>query len=80
MENNEMMVSNESILDLTEEVVTKNDKGLRIAGSVAAAIIVGGLAYKFVVKPLIAKFKAKKQEQEHYQGEVVGVVRDDIDD
>lgn len=64
MENNEIMV-NEEIIEATEEVTTENSgNGLLIAAIVGGALLVGGIVYKKVIKPAIAKAKAKKEQKE----------------
>lgn len=56
----EIMLNENNIIETVG--VTDNKGLLKIAGIGAAVIIVGGLTYKFAIKPLIAKFKAEKQE------------------
>lgn len=69
MENNEIMV-NDEVIEATEEIVeTKTGNGLLIAAGVGAALIVGTIIYKKVIKPAIAKAKAKKAESEMINGE-----------
>ena len=63
METNEIMTTNESVIDeVTTEIanVDSGKAGKIVAGAVAT-VLVGGLIYKFVVKPLVAKHKAKKE-------------------
>lgn len=43
--------------------VTNSNNGLMVAVGVGLAAI-AGLGYKFVVKPLVAKHKAKKESEE----------------
>jgi flagellar biosynthesis/type III secretory pathway M-ring protein FliF/YscJ len=72
MENEVMM--NEEVLETTEEVCeAESGKGL-IALAVVGTIIVGGIVFTKVIKPAIAKIKAKKAakadaeyETEEYQ-------------
>ena len=60
MENEEIMLAEE-----IEEVATLNSgRGWKIAAGVGAAALVGGLIYKFVAKPVIAKIKARKNQDE----------------
>lgn len=57
METNEIMTEvNES----TEEVANANTNGYKIAAGIGLVIVVGGIAYKYAIKPAIAKIKAKK--------------------
>lgn len=66
MEPNEMMVNEkvvETATEATEEIVKKSsDKGFKIAAGVGLAIVLGGLAIKYVVIPTANKIKAKKQQ------------------
>ena len=69
MENNEIMV-NEDVIEVTEEIaVTKSNTGLKIAAGVGLGLIVGAVVYKKVIKPAIAKIKAKKEESTVIEGE-----------
>lgn len=71
MENNEILV-NEDVIETTEEIMTdSSNKGLIVAG-VACALVVGAIVYKKLIKPAIAKRKAKKQ------GEVIELSEDDL--
>lgn len=66
MENKEIMANEEVMEVMTEEIATV-DSGKNIAAVIGVAALVGGaiaLGYKFVVKPIIAKVKAKKEQQE----------------
>lgn len=60
----EEIMNNEEVLETTEEeevVDQKSHKGLVAIAVAGAAALVGGIAYKKIVKPLIAKRKAKKE-------------------
>lgn len=60
MEKNEIM-GTEEVMDVTEEVATKGpSKGLKVAAGIGIAVLVAGLSYKFVIKPIAAKIKANK--------------------
>jgi hypothetical protein len=62
METNEIMTNAEDIMDVTEEVATcGGSKTLKIAGVVTGAALVGIAAYKYAIKPLWAKLKAKHE-------------------
>lgn len=64
METNEIM-ENEEVIETTEEIVkTSSGKGLKIAAGVGLTVLVGGLLCKYVVIPAVAKYKARKQEQQ----------------
>ncbi len=62
MEENKIM-NNEEVIEVTEEIVSKtaSHKVLKMAAGVGLTVIVGGIAYKYIVKPAIAKHKAKKE-------------------
>lgn len=66
MEPNEMMVNEEVVetaTEATEEIVKKSSgRGFGIAAGVGLAIVVGGLAVKYVIIPTANKIKAKKQQ------------------
>lgn len=72
METNEIMV-NEDVIDLTEEFTTNENfgKSFKIGVGIGLAIIGGGITYKYVLKPVIARIKARKEEQD---------VKNDTDD
>lgn len=57
------ILTNENVVETAEEVVeTVNScKGMKIAAGVGGAVILGIIAYKFIVKPIIAKVKAEKE-------------------
>lgn len=62
METNEIMTNAEDIMDVTEEVATcGGSKTLKIAGVVTGATLIGVVAYKYAIKPLWAKLKAKHE-------------------
>lgn len=62
METNEIMTNAEDIMDVTEEVSTcGGSKTLKIAGVVTGAALIGVAAYKYAIKPLWAKLKAKHE-------------------
>lgn len=57
MENTEIM-NNEVIETTTEVVETGMSKGLKVAAGIGVSVVVGYVAYKYVVKPVVAKIKA----------------------
>ena len=62
METNEIMTNAEDIMDVTEEVATcGGSKTLKIAGVVTGAALIGVVAYKYAIKPLWIKLKAKHE-------------------
>lgn len=69
MENEVMM--NEEVIEATEEVVeAESGKGL-IALAAVGTIIVGAIVYKKIVKPTIAKIKARKAAKAEADVEVI---------
>lgn len=64
----EIKANEETMIEAAEEVVQNVDltKGLKIAGIGAAAIAGGYFAYKYAVKPIIAKLKSKSDERDGY--------------
>lgn len=84
MEPNEMMVNEEVVetaTEATEEIVKKSSgKGFKIAAGVGLAIVLGGLAIKYVVIPTANKIKAKKQQDSDViDGEFEEVADDDTE-
>lgn len=74
MDTNEIM-TNEEVIDVTEEIATAGSgNGIKVAAGVGLTVLVGFVAYKYVYKPVVAKNKAKK-EQQRINAEV-----DDFDD
>ena len=70
METNEIM-TNDVVAEATETIVTEVSSNKNLMKTVAkiggTAIIAGGalhLSYKYVIKPLIAKFKAKDEQSD----------------
>ena len=60
METNEIM-NNEEVMDTTEEIVkTASKGGFSKVAAIGVAMIAGGLAYKFVVAPVVGKLKEIK--------------------
>lgn len=57
------ILTNENVVETAEEVVetVNSRKGMKIAAGVGGAVIFGVIAYKFIVKPIIAKVKAEKE-------------------
>jgi hypothetical protein len=56
------IMTNEEIVESVGEVVTEDNTGLKIAGGIGVAVLVGMVAYKYGIKPIIAKIKAKDSE------------------
>ena len=74
MDTNEIMV-NEEVIETTEEIVTASSgKGFKVTAGVGLTVLGGFVAYKYVIKPVIAKIKAKKEQQ------MIDAEFDDFDD
>ena len=74
MNTNEIMV-NEEIIETTEGIATASSgKVFKVAAGVGLTVLGGFVAYKYVIKPVMAKIKDKK-EQQRINAEV-----DDFDD
>lgn len=77
MENNEIMV-NEEVMETVEEVTSNaHGNGLVIAAVGAAVVGAGYLIGKKIVKPMIAKHKAKKELEKSQQEDAI--ITDDCD-
>lgn len=73
MDTNEIM-TNEEVIDVTEEIATASSrKGIKVAAGIGLAVL-GGFAYKYLIKPTIAKNKTKKEQQR------INAEADDFDD
>ena len=63
MDNNEIML-NEDVIEVTEEIATAGfGKGFKVAAGVGLTSLGGFVAYKYAIKPIVAKIKAKKKQQ-----------------
>ncbi len=60
MDNNEIMV-NEEVMEI---VTSEAGKGFKIAAGIGLAALGSLIVYKYVVKPIVAKIKTKKAQQE----------------
>ena len=66
METNEIM-NNEEVIEVTEGIATASSgKGLKIAVGIGLAVLASGLAYQYIIKPMVVKIKAKKEAQKIY--------------
>lgn len=59
----ENIMTNEEVIEVAEEI-TKNDgyKVLKVVGGIGLAVLVGAVAYRYIAKPVIARYKAKKMK------------------
>lgn len=65
METNEIMTNDEVMFEVAEDIVpAESGNGLKIALGIGLAVLVGGVVYKYVVKPIWCKVKAAKEEAE----------------
>ena len=64
MNTNEIMV-NEEVIETTEGITTASSgNGIKMAVGIIALAVIGGVgAYRYIVKPMVAKIKAKKEQQ-----------------
>lgn len=64
METNEIM-NNEEVMETTTEEIDKASSGkeFKVAAGVGLAVLAGVVIYKYVGKPMIAKIKARKEQQ-----------------
>ena len=60
MDTKEIMV-NDEVLETVEEVATTDSKWMTIAPIVGLSILGGMAIYKYVIKPTMAKIRAKKE-------------------
>lgn len=64
MNNNEIMV-NEDAIEVTEEIATAGfGKGFKVAAGVGLTVLGGFVAYKYVIKPVVAKIKSQERTAE----------------
>ena len=69
---NEIMTN--EIAESVEEIVkTSSAKGLKAAAGIGLLAVVGGLTYKFAVKPMYAKLKAKRNSKTSSEDDVIDI-------
>lgn len=72
MDKNEIMTA-EEVMEVTEEVATAGfGRTFKVTAGIGLAVLVGGIAYKYIVKPMVAKAMTKQEQPEM----VVEVVTD----
>lgn len=84
MENTKIM--NDEVIEATEEVIENADmsKGIKIAAGIGLSVVVGCVAHKYVVKPVVANIKARinqkkmaaEEQQMYADAEVVDTVEE----
>lgn len=63
MDTNEIMV-NEEVIETTEGIATAGSgKVFKKAAGVGLIVLGGFVAYKYVIKPVVAKIKTKKEQR-----------------
>ena len=63
MDTNEIM-ANEEVIEVTEEIATASSgNGIKMAAGIGLVVLGGVAAYKYIVKPMVVKIKAKKERQ-----------------
>lgn len=63
---NEEIMVNELIEETADKITTtrSSGKGFKVAAGVGLTVLVGVVAYKYVIKPVVAKIKAQKEQIE----------------
>lgn len=63
MDENINKIVNEEVTKTTEEIATASSgKGFKVAAGVGLTVLGGFVAYKYIIKPIMAKIKAKHGE------------------
>ena len=61
MEENNVL-NNEEVMEVTEKITNRDSKkGIKIAAGIGLTVLTGIIVYKYVLKPVAAKIKAKKE-------------------
>ena len=75
MENEKILVHDE-VIDAAEKIVDVGfGKGFKVATVIGLTILVSGITYRYIVKPIVAKIKTRKEQQ--LLDDVVENVHDD---
>lgn len=63
MENKEI-ITNDEIVDTTEGIaMSYSEKAIKIVAGTGLALLAGFITYKYIIKPITAKIKAKKDQK-----------------
>ena len=66
----EKIITNEEIIETAEKITeASSGKVLGVAAGIGLATLAGVIVYKYVAKPAIAKFKAKRDGSDIIEGE-----------
>lgn len=82
MENNEIM-KNEEIIETTAEFVSADSgKSMKVVAGIGLSLLVSDAAYKYIIKPMLAKMKAKKNSHVIHvvKEEDVSLVNDEVEE
>jgi hypothetical protein len=63
--NAEKIIENKEVVEATEEIATGFGKGFKVAVGIGLAVLGGGIAYKYVIKPIVAKIKTRRTPVAH---------------
>jgi hypothetical protein len=77
MNNNEIMV-NEEVMEATEIATSGAGKGFKIVAGIGLAALGSVIAYKYVVKPIVAKIAKKAQQK--IDGESIDLEDDEFEE
>lgn len=88
MENMETIVTNEEVIETTADLAQAGlSKGFKVGLGVGLAVLTGGLAYKFIIKPVMTKIKSQRElaaETDDFEppieGEVIEFEKNDSSD
>lgn len=77
MENADVIMLNDEVVEAAEEIATISFReGLKVAADIGWIVLGGVFTYKYVIKPIIAKIKDKREQKI----EVINSAEDDFDD
>jgi len=64
MENNDIINVTDEVIDVATEAASAGlSKGFKFGLGVGLIILTGGAAYKYVIKPITKKIKAKREQR-----------------